>query len=140
MFWEGININVKASNMPLTDALVDYVVRRVTNLGKVLKKIRDAGGDVLVEFQVEKTTNHHKQGLVYRAECNITISGRQHYGEYTDENLYAAIDGVKDIMLRDLNKFRDKKQTLYKRGAKILKEAVRGGFTTLKKIRFWKRK
>jgi len=137
MIWEGININLKATNMPLSDQLSDYVVKRVTNLGKLLKKIKELGGEVLVNFEVEKTTNHHRSGQVYRAECRIVIDGKQYYAEFKDENLYAAVDGVKDIVLRDIKKDREKKQALYKRGAQKMKDILRG-LTSWRKLKFWK--
>ena len=124
--------------MPLTDALTDYAIKRVTNLGKLLQKIQEAGGEILVHFEIEKTTNHHRNGEVFRAECSITINGKQYYAEFTDENMYAAIDGVKDIVLRDVKKDREKRQTLYKRGAQKVKNAIRG-LTSWEKLKFWKK-
>ena len=138
MIWEGININLKATNMGLTDAITDYVIKRVSNLGRLLQNIQQAGGAVVINFEVDKTTNHHKNGQIFRAECNITVNGKQYYAEFKDENLYAAIDGVKDIILRDLKKDREKKQALYKRGAKMMKDALRG-LTNWKKLKFWKK-
>src|SRR3989344_3531612 len=131
MFWEDINVKLQGSGIELTDAIVDYVVKRVTNLGKLLKKVHQAGGDVIVFFDVGKTTEHHRQGQIFKAECSITIDGKQYYATYNDENLYAAIDGVKDIIFRDIKKDRDKQQTIYKRGAAKLKELARS-------VKFWK--
>jgi ribosomal subunit interface protein len=137
MLWENINVNLKATNMKLTPSIEDYVISRVTNLGKLLKNIKETGGEVFVFFEVGKTTDHHKSGKIYRAECSITIDGKQYYASFDDDNLYAAIDSVKDVILRDIKKKKEKKQALYKRGAFRMKDMLRG-FGALEKFKFWK--
>ena len=60
----------------LTDEIYNYVVQKVTNLGKLLRKFQDNGAEVLVQFEVAKTTNHHQSGeRLFRADCNIAING-----------------------------------------------------------------
>lgn len=131
MVWEGIKINLKATNMDLSDPVVDYVVKRVTNLGRILKKIQNAGGEIVFHFEVAKTTNHHKSGEVYRADSNVTIDGEQFYASSEKGDLYAAIDDCKDKLFIEIKKKKDKTKTLYKRGAQKLKDMVRSA-------KFWK--
>src|SRR3972149_2056934 len=132
MLWEGINVNIKATNMDITGPINDYVIKRVTNLGKLLQKIREKGGEESAHFEVAKSTNHHKSGLVYHADCSIVIDGEQFYSSTDKEDLYEAIDDCKNQVFSEIKKKKEKKQALYKRGAQKFKDMVRG-------VQFWKK-
>ena len=60
-----MNINLQGKNMELTEAIKDYVLKRVTNLEKLLSTIETRGGEVMVNFEVGKSTKHHKSGVVF---------------------------------------------------------------------------
>ena len=121
-----MKINLKATNMELTPAIHDYVLKKVTNLEKVLSKIEEQGGEVNVNFEVGKATNHHKSGEVFHADCLINIKGEKFYTSADEEDLYAAIDAVKESLFRDISKSKDRKQTLFKRGATSVKKMMKG--------------
>ena len=112
--------------MELTPAIHDYVIKRVTNLEKILSKIEEKGGEVNVDFEVARTTNHHKSGEVFHADCLINIKGEKFYTSVDEEDLYAAIDAVKENLYRDISKSKDRKQTLFKRGAASVKKMMKG--------------
>ena len=57
-----MQINLQGKNMELTEPIKEYVLKRVTNLGKLLSSIEEKGGKVMVNFEVGKSTNHHKSG------------------------------------------------------------------------------
>ena len=128
MIWEDIKINIKATNVDLTDEIHDYVVKKVTNLGKLLQKFQDDGAEVLVHFEVAKTTNHHQSGeKLFRADCNIAINGiGDFYAHQEEQDLFAAIDAVKDKLFREIRSNKNKKFDLYKRGALKLKNFLKG--------------
>ncbi len=121
-----MNINLKGKNMEVTPAIHDYVIKRVTNLEKILSKIEENGGEVNVNFDVMRTTNHHKSGEVFQADCLINIKGERFYTSAVEEDLYAAIDAVKESLFRDISKSKDRKQTLFKRGASSVKKMMKG--------------
>lgn len=121
-----MNINFQAKNMEMTDAIHEYGVTKVTNLGKLLSNIEEKGKDIQVQFNVGKTTNHHKGGEFFRADCSIVIDGEKFYASADKEDLYEAIDTVKDSLFNEINKNKDRKQTLYKRGAKSVKKMMKG--------------
>lgn len=122
-----MNINIKATNMDLTDAIRDYAEKRVESLGKFLS---DGGDNVQVQIEVGKTSNHHKSGDIFRAEINLSLAGNatQFRAEAETADLYAAIDMARDELEVELKRYKGKKEALYKRGAKTLKSLMK---------RFW---
>lgn len=121
-----MQINLQSKNMVLTGAIKDYILKRVTNLEKLLSNLEAEKGEAMVDFEVEKTTNHHKAGEIFHASCKINISGQKFYGESDHEDLYSAIDEVKDTLFSDIQKNKDRKQTLFKRGALSVKKMLKG--------------
>ncbi len=120
-----MNINFQAKNMELTPAIHDYVLQRVTDLGKILSKMEEKGGEVKVLFDVAKTTNHHKTGEIFRADCSITIDGKKFYSSSDKSDLYAAIDDVKENLYHEISRSKDRKQHLFRRGAQKVKDLMR---------------
>lgn len=121
-----MQINLLGKNMELTEAIKDYVSRRVTNLEKLLSRIEGGGGKVMANFEVGKSTNHHKNGAVFHVDCLIKIDGKEFYGSADKEDLYEAVDAVKDSLYSEINKNKDRKQTLFKRGAASVKRMMKG--------------
>ena len=75
-----MQINLQSKNMDLKEAIHDYVFKRVTNLEKLLSKIEAKEGKAMVNFEVSKSTNHHKAGEIFHAYCSVNIDGKNFYG------------------------------------------------------------
>ena len=121
-----MQINLQGKNIELTEAIKDYVLKRVTNLEKLLSGIETRGGEVSVNFEVAKTTNHHKSGKIFHTDCLINIDGKEFYSSADADDLYAAIDEIKEILFNDIQKNKDRKQTLFRRGAASVKKMLKG--------------
>lgn len=116
-----MNKNIKATNILLTDAISDYVDKRLQAIEKFVKE-----GHMIAFIEVGKTTNHHKQGDYYKAEFNIEITGTKYYSVSETEDLYSAIDEAKEDIVRQITRVKDRKQALYKRGAISIKKMLKG--------------
>jgi len=121
-----MQINLKGKNIDITEAIHDYVQKRITNLEKLLSTIEARGGEVMVNFEVGKNTKHHKSGFVFHSDCLININGKKFYASSDKEDLYQAIDEIKETLFREIRKNKDRKQTLFKRGASSIKKMLKG--------------
>ncbi len=121
-----MKINIQAKNIEITGAIEEYIEKRVTNLGKILFQIEESGEEAQVLFNIAKTTNHHKAGEVFRADCSVNIKGKKFYSSVDKEDLYEAIDDVKENIYREIDKNKDRRQTLFKRGALSVKKMMKG--------------
>jgi len=116
-------INLKGTGMELTGAIKIYADEKVVMLEKF---IDPEDTSVRADIELEKTTGHHKSGDVFRAEINLHLAGDNLRAEYTGEDLYAAIDGAKDAMARELRSRKNKHKTLEKKGGGMIKRLLRG--------------
>jgi len=121
-----MQINLQGKNVELTQAIKDHVYKKVTNLEKILAKMEEKGGEIQVNFEVSKTTNHHKAGEIFHADCSISMKGGNFYASAEREDLYTAIDDVKETLFNEIGKKKDRDQTLYKRGAASVKKMMKG--------------
>jgi putative sigma-54 modulation protein len=120
--WEGITINIKATNTELTPALRDYISARVTKLGTLLQA---QSGKIFVYFEIAKTTEHHNKGDIYRADASVEIAGKTFYASADKEDLLQAIDAVKEKLHKEIRRDKNKDQSLFRRGAQKIKDLVR---------------
>lgn len=97
-----MKINIKATNIELTTALRDYLESKVSSLEKYFDKIID------VHAEIDLTTHHHQKGQIFRAEWNVRVPGKLLRVEKTAEDMYKAIDKVKDHMVLVLKNHKEK--------------------------------
>jgi len=121
-----MKINLQSKNMELTEEIRDYVLEKETNLGRLLKKLEDGNKEAFVNFEVSRATNHHKSGFVFHADCLINLDGNEFYGSADKEDVYAAIDDVKETLFLEIDKNKTRKQTLFIRGARSVKKMLKG--------------
>jgi putative sigma-54 modulation protein len=100
-----MQLNIKATNLELTPALKEYVQHKMDMLDKYLGKFKVINAHI----EVEKTTNHHLKGEIYRAEVNLNMGGDLLRVEKIEKDVYKAIDKVKDHLDLVIKKYKDKK-------------------------------
>lgn len=116
-----MNINIKATNMELTNSIEEYVKKRVESASKFLN---NQGAIVYVE--VGKTTNHHKNGEFYKTEIKVNIPRGNFFAMAETDDLYSSIDMAKSEIVRELTTNKDRASTLFKRGARSVKKMLKG--------------
>lgn len=154
-----MKIILKATDVKLTPEIKDYIEEKIGGLEKFLprtfsedktypqniitrKKVRGLPTKLAeARIDVGRITRGQKQGNVFRAEVNLKIDGQLFRAEQQEEDLLAAIDVVKDELKREIYHFKDKKMTLFRRGARAWKK--QWSITSparFKKSKFFKKK
>ncbi|MHB8652078.1 MAG: ribosome hibernation-promoting factor, HPF/YfiA family [Minisyncoccota bacterium] len=118
-----MNINIKTTGIELTDALSEYVHEKMRSVEKFLPG--GEGENAIVQVEIGKTTKHHQAGVVFRAEANINAHGARFRAVSEKEDLYAAIDDMKDELAREMKSAKEKKKTLMRRGGAAIKRFLR---------------
>jgi putative sigma-54 modulation protein len=108
-----MNISIKGTNLDLTPSIKVYVDDKIGGLDKFI--------DVM-EAKVElERDRHHNTGDVMRAEVMLYIGGKIMRADAVSEDIHASIDLVVPKLKEQISKFKDKKNTLTKRGARSAK-------------------
>jgi len=107
-----MNINLKATNLELSDALKKYIQVKMDMLEKYL-------GDVQVlncDFEIEKAVGDQNKGKIFRAEVNLEVPKELLRVDKTEADMYKAIDKVKDHMALMIKKYKEKQRDKKRRG------------------------
>jgi len=91
-----MQLDVTGHHVEVTPALKDYVQ---TKLGRIERHF-DHVTDVHCILTVEK--------LRHKAEATVQVSGGRLYADATEEDMYAAIDGLIDKLDRQVKKHKEK--------------------------------
>lgn len=118
-----MKINIKSRDLQITPAIEDYLYKKLETLRRFFG---DMNQDLISgEAELCRTTRHHQSGVIFRAEVNLEINGKMFRVESEKDDLYAAIDEVRDDLEREIKKFKEKKDTVFIRGARSIKKAFR---------------
>lgn len=120
-----MQIKIKTTNIELTSAIEAYVNEKVRGVEKFA--MSHLSEDPIAEVEIGKTTNHHNSGDVFRAEVSLRVRGKYFRATSEKDDLYAAIDDMRNELVRELNSHKDKTRTLVRRGAGIIKNILRFG-------------
>lgn len=117
-----IKINTKSTNISLTPAIEEYISKKLAGVEKFIK----GAEEILANVEVGKTSRHHKQGDVFKAEIHIKLPGEEFYATVEKDDLYAAIDEVRDELVRNMTSRRKRALKLLRRGSQRIKEFIKG--------------
>ena len=92
-----MQLNVSGHHVEVTDSLREYVESKIERLERHF----DLVSDVHCILSVEK--------LRHKAEAKVMVNGGTIFAETTDEDMYAAIDGLVDKLERQVRKYKEKK-------------------------------
>lgn len=120
-----MQINIKGTNIELTDSLRDYLDKKLEGLEEFTDSNKE---EAIAQVELAKTTNHHRSGDIFRAELNIRVHGKQLRAVSETEDLHSSIDKVKDEIFREVKKHKDKRRSLIRRGGHRVKNMMRGIF------------
>lgn len=114
-----MKIITRAKNLELTQELDRFIEEKISSLKKfvdVLKREEGPsansgrGKKTLAEvfFEIEKETNHHNKGNIFRAEATILLPGRKIVASANGDDLLLTIIEVKDKLQQEIKKYKEK--------------------------------
>lgn len=94
---------VQTKGVDMTDAIRDYAEEKIMSLNKFFD------GIIKAQVTVGMRHNHHQKGKVFFAEVNLDLPKKHTiHMEKDAEDLYKAIDKVKDHLKVELEKIKGK--------------------------------
>lgn len=118
------NIKVTTINVMRDNAVTDYAKKKMESLDKFINP-NDEG--VSMDIRISKITDHHRAGKIYKAEASVMTSGKKFGAEAEADDLFAAVDKLKDIISRKMSSYKGKKRGLFKKGAAKIKQLLKKG-------------
>ena len=113
-----MHIIITGVHMDITEAIHTYALEKMKTLEKYIPE-GDTSGKLTIELS--KTTNHHKHGAIFQAEGILHMRGKERVAHTTQDDLYKAIDTLKDMLVRELAEYKDKERSIVRRSAHKVK-------------------
>ena len=95
-------ITIHGTGMELTQAIRDYAEEKITSLEKFFE------GIIRADIDMGMGSHHHNKGKIFYAEVNLSIPQHMVRVVKEEDDLYKAIDKVKDQLKIDLEKMKEK--------------------------------
>lgn len=99
-----MKINLKATKIEITDAIKNYIQEKIDMSEKYLGTTQVLNCDV----EIERIIGGQNKGDVFRAEVNLEVPHELLRVEKTEDDLYKAIDKVKDHLDEIITTYREK--------------------------------
>lgn len=91
-----MHLDITGHHVEVTDPLREYVTAKLDKIERHF----DLVSDVHCILTVEK--------LRHKAEATVSVNGARIYADATEEDMYAAIDGLADKLERRVRKYKEK--------------------------------
>lgn len=105
-----MKITIQGTGMELTEAIKQYAEEKAQSLEKYFDNIQQA------DIDVGMNSHHHNNGKIYYAEINLSVPGKLIRVVKESEDLYKAIDKVKDHLKVELEKMKGKMNEIDREG------------------------
>lgn len=116
------NITFKHTNSNTDSRIHGFVTQKLSGLEKYV------GGETDTRCEVEfERVAPQKSGNVCRIEVNIWVAGTLYRAEAVAQTFEAAVDVVRDELDQEMRKAHKKRNSLFRRGSRKIKEIMRFG-------------
>lgn len=116
------NITFKHTNSDTSNSIHDLVSQKLT----VLEKYIGDETDVKCDVEFEKVASQNS-GAICRVEVNVWVGGVLYRAESTQTTYEAAVDIVKDELDYEMRKAHKKRNSMMRKGGRMIKEIMRFG-------------
>lgn len=99
-----MQVIISGKGMDLTEAIKDYVEKKIASLDKFYDNILRA------EVVVGLEARHQLKGKNFVCECKLIVPGNNLFASKEEINLYKAIDKVRDYLEEELKKHKVKER------------------------------
>lgn len=108
--------------MELHEDLKNYVNEKIGGLVKFIDNDNVDTSGVTARVELAKTTQHHQQGDIYKAEVNLQLPKKMLRNVVESDDIYKSIDDVKDELKIMINEYKDARTSKIRRGARMIKK------------------
>lgn len=97
---------IRATNIELTEALRSYIEKKFAPLARYMTAMEPVDK---CDIEIGKPSGHHHKGKIFRAEVTMQVPKGLIRIQAQEEDLYAAIDRVKDELKERLVQMKEKR-------------------------------
>jgi ribosomal subunit interface protein len=101
-----MKISIKQTNIENTEALSEYINKKIGSLSRFLKKIEQKFEAVLY-LEIARNTKHHRSGNVFSADAKLVLPKKTLYASQTDPDIRIVINDLKEKLEQEIKKYKE---------------------------------
>lgn len=101
-----MNINILKKQIALSAEEEEFIEKKIRSLERFIKRFEEKG-EMLLDIELSKTSQHHRKGEVYYAEVTMHLPKKTLRAEHFDTSIETAVDGVKDKLKSEILRYRE---------------------------------
>ena len=102
-----MKIQIQGTQLELTPAIKKFVEEKLAPIAQLISRLDPNDGAKAV-VQIERTTRHHRQGNVLRAEINLRLPSKLIRAEASDDDIRVAIRAAAEELVEEIKKYKEK--------------------------------
>lgn len=114
-----IKISIKIKNLEYSETLNLFVNKKFL----MLEKFIEPATEIIVE--IEKETNHHKKGDIFRVKGQVIFEGKNIVSDEIADDLFKAVTQAKNELKMEIEKYKVKRIDKNRRVARKSKEELK---------------
>ena len=118
----SINFHIRTKDLDLTPEISSYIEEKIGVIEKFVSPNNDM--EILAEVEVALRSRHHKKGDVYKAEIVFTCDGKKYTASARAGDIFSALDELKDEISKRVRRSEGKRESLFRRGARTIKNLL----------------
>ena len=118
-----MKVHIKFSDMERDEALRAYAEEKMNMFSKYIDRALFDASVCGIEF---KKSTHHQKGDVCYAEVTLETNGTLYRASTEASSLREAVDTVKDEIMRQISRNKEKKENIFRKGSRLAKRLLRG--------------
>ena len=117
-----MRISIRSRNLKVDKDLENYINDKIS---AVEKFINQPENDFQIWVDVERLSHHHKKGLIFKAEAQMFLSGKEIVAKAISDDIRTAVVELKNELQIEIKKDKKKKGAIRKRAALLFKKIIR---------------
>lgn len=112
------NMTIYCKDFDLTDAIKNYLTDKMIALNKFLNLHEE---ELSFNCRLGKVTNSQNSGKIFYTEISIHTPNKNYGARIEADDIYVAIDLIKDELSTNINSYKNKLRTIHKKESQKFK-------------------
>lgn len=117
--------NIRQKNIEVTPALREYIEEKIICVAEKFLQDKASTDLPILDVEVERTTDHHRKGDVYRVAAKLCAGKQCFYANAHGADIRMACDFLEGELQREMYSRKNRVSAMFRRGARIFKKSIR---------------
>ena len=101
-----MQITFRYVHLDHTPALEEHAARKLASVQHLIEAY-EANGEARAEVELERTTEHHRSGEVFKARVRLILPEETVEAEARGDDIYGVVDRVRDTLHGAVQRFKE---------------------------------